>query len=374
MLPNKMNVIHPNKLLPANLCICGIDSSLYQIGLQLSRIRPNTKRSFIYNPKLISIYVSLYVIQRIVCLFVTDQDLLYMLGDIGAFYGIRIYFNMLLALLQLFVLSNKWFYYCNHKRGIHPTFLRLFQMMSGSLRPIDLELDDSKQVMTLLNMTKKLYPLLKFNCGYLIIPICVAVVLPSYVFHTSLFTTIIYGGIASITYSYGGHLLWCFLGYQYLYFYILCKYFNFKLDNLNKKLWEMKKIKQFEPVHFREILKIIRQFDYVFREIDEYNSTYLSKFLSTLLFVLSGAFVILLYVEIFVSLSLPIRAVLIYASIFFDLILIMTISRAASVNYQAILTYQPINSVYVALATGKYVNLCRLSILFKVFGEFIYYI
>ena len=172
---------NPNKLLPANLCICHIDSCLYRIGLQVSAIRPNTKRSFIYNPILISIYVSLYVIQRIVCLFVTDQDLLYILGDTGAFYGIRTYSNMLLALVQLFVLSNKWFYYCNHKRGIHPTFLRLFQMMSGSLRPIDLDLDDPKQVMTLLNLTKKLNPLLKFNCRYVVIPVCVAVVLPSYV-------------------------------------------------------------------------------------------------------------------------------------------------------------------------------------------------
>ena len=92
----------------------------------------------------------------------------------------------------------------------------------------------------------------------------------------------------------------------------------------------MKKIKQFEQVDSGEVLKIIRKFDNVFREIDEYNSTYLSKFLSTLLFVLSAAFVLLFYVEIFVPLLLSVLLVFIYASVFYKLISIMTISRARS--------------------------------------------
>ena len=365
-----MNDVEPDQFLPANLRISNIDSCLYRIGLQLSPNRPNTKRSYIYNPILIFIYLILYVIQRLVCLFVTDQDLLYILGDVGAFYGIRIYSNMVVAIFQIFVLFNQWFYYFNHKRGIHPTFLRLFQMMSGSLRPKDLELDDPKQIMALISLTRKLFAILKFNCRYIMILMCVAVVLPSYIFYTSLYTTIIYGGIASITYSYGGHMLWNVLGYQYLYFYIICKYLNFKLNNLNNKLSEIKKNKHNQPGHFHEVFKIIQQFDNVFREINEYNSTYLSKFLSTLWFVLSAAFVILLYEELFVSLLLPIRVVFLYALIFFNIIFIHTISTAASVNYQVKLTYLPINTVYVTFATRKRVKKSLLHILFKVSSKF----
>ena len=360
--------MQPDQLLPAHLCIDNIDSRLYLIGLQLSPIRPNIKRSFIHNPSVIAIIISIFVVQRVVCLLATDQRVLYLMGDFGTFFGIRIYINTLAGLGQLFILASQLVYFSNHKRDISPTFLCLFQMMTSSVPPIELGLNDRKQIMTLVNRSKRLSILLDFNCRYVIIIVCVVVVFLSYLFHTPLSIAIIYGGMGSVTLSYIGHTFWNILGYQYLYFYILCKYLNFKQYNLNDKLGEIKeqKKKQYQQGKFKNVMIIIKDLDNVYHEINEYNATYLSRFIFNLWLLLSAAFVILSYVALFVSLFLPIKIVVIYAFLFYNGIFIHTISTAASVNYQVKLTYLPLNSVFASLVRHKDGKLQNLLVLFKV--------
>ena len=357
--------MEPDQLLPAHLRIDNIDSGLYQIGLQLSPIRPNIKRIFIHNPIVIAIIISIFVVQRMVCLFVNYKTVLYLMGDIGTFFGIRIYINTMLCLGQLFVLASQLVYFNNQKRDIEPTFLRLFQMMSGFVPPIELGLNDRKQITTLIKRTKQLFVLVEFNCRFVVIFICVVIVFFSYLFHTPLSTTIIYGSIDSVTLSYLGHTFWNMLGYQYLYFYILCKFLNFKQENLNEKLREIKKQK-YLPRKFKDVIMIIKKLDNIYREIDEYNATYLSRFIFNLWLLLSAAFVILSYVVLFVPLLIPIRIVFIYALLFYNVIFIHTISTAASVNYQVKLAYLPLNSVFVTLVMDRDVNLKNLRKLFKV--------
>ena len=164
--------MEPDQLLPAHLRIDNIDSGLYQIGLQLSPIRPNIKRIFIHNPIVIAIIISIFVAQRVVCLFVNDKTVLYLMGDIGTFYGIKIYLNTMLCLGQLFVLASQLVYFNNQKRDIEPTFLRLFQMMSGFVPPIELGLNYRKQITILIKRTKQLFVLLEFNCRFVVIDLC----------------------------------------------------------------------------------------------------------------------------------------------------------------------------------------------------------
>ena len=365
--------MEPDQLLPAHLRIDNIDSHLYQIGLQLSPIRPNIKRIFIYNPIVIAIIITIIVVQRLICLLFTDQRVLYLMGDFGAFYSIKIYINTLIGLIQLFILASQLVYFSNHKRGIEPTFLRLFQMMSGSVPPNELGLNDRKQILGLINITRKLFLLLKFNSRYVSTFISFVVVFLSYLFHTPLSIAIIYGGMSTVTLGYLGYTFWNILGYQYLYFYILCKYLNFKQYNLIEKLklslkGEIKKQKKKQnlPENIKSVMMIIRDLDNVYREIDEYNATYLSKFIFNLWLLLSAAFVILSYVALFVSLLLPIKIVVIYAFLFYNGIFIHTISTAASVNYQVKLTYLPLNSVFASLVRHKDGKLQNLLVLFKV--------
>ena len=360
--------MEPDQLLPAHLRIDNIDSRLYQIGLQLSPIRPNIKRIFIHNPIVIAIIISIFVIQRLICLLVTDRRVLYLMGDFGAFYSIKIYINTLIGLIQLFILASQLVYFSNHKRGIEPTFLRVFQMMSGSVPPNELGLNDRKQILGLINITRKLFLLLEFNCRYVSIFISFVVVFFSYLFHTPLSIAIIYGGMGSVTLSYLGHTFWNILGYQYLYFYILCKYLNFKQYNLIEKLREItkQKKKQHLPENIKSVMMIVRDLDNVYREIDEYNATYLSKFIFNLWLLLSAAFVILSYVALFVLLLLPIKIVVIYAFLFYNGIFIHTISTAASVNYQVKLTFLPLNSVFESLVKHKNGKSQNLLVLFKV--------
>ena len=54
---------------------------------------------------------------------------------------------------------NQLIYYLNHKRRIEPTFVRLFQVMSGSLRPSAVGLTEESQWRSLLKIAKWLRPL-----------------------------------------------------------------------------------------------------------------------------------------------------------------------------------------------------------------------
>ena len=126
-----MEEFNPNLLLPQELTIDSVDEHLYRIGLCLKPNRSNTRRSLIFHPILITVVSILFMLQRIASIFTDKQWLLLLLGDIGQFFGTRIYMSVALILVTLFILCSQLIYYYNNKRDIRPTFLTLFHMMSG---------------------------------------------------------------------------------------------------------------------------------------------------------------------------------------------------------------------------------------------------
>ena len=66
------------------------------------------------------------------------------------------------------MLFSQWVYYNNYKHGIEPSFLQVFQMISGSVTPSSVELNSESDVKNLMKNLKFTFQLIKFNnniCG-----------------------------------------------------------------------------------------------------------------------------------------------------------------------------------------------------------------
>ena len=161
--------IQIDKLIPRSLIISGLDNHLYRIGLSFDSTA-GKRRKLLCNPRLIFVVFILYLIQNNINLFVIREDpfLSKVFGNYGYFLKVGVIWSIVFNFGSLLVLSSQFTYYYNHKNDIKPTFLRVFQMMSGSITPRAVGLTNSEQILKLLKKTRILFKIIDFNNKYLL--------------------------------------------------------------------------------------------------------------------------------------------------------------------------------------------------------------
>jgi len=124
-------------VLPEELVIPSVDDLLYEIGLCLTSVRERPKRRAIDSPIVIAIVSIIMLITRIINIFnVNNNPIIFVLmGDVGRYFSMALHWNCSLFLANLMAFTSQLVYYYNYKRGIKPTFVRVFQMMSGLVTP-----------------------------------------------------------------------------------------------------------------------------------------------------------------------------------------------------------------------------------------------
>ena len=156
-----------------------------------------------------------------------------------------------------------------------------------------------------------------------------------------------------------------FIFYQILYLHILCTYLELKLNNLNKRLIEMKKSKRF--VRIREILY---SFDVIYREINEYNTTYWSKFLFIFWLFFGIIIVILIYIVFYLTIPRFYRISFIYAIIVLSTMFNYILSKVCSLNSEANKSYKIFHSFIIQYIHSKRIGrLFRLLTMIKVINN-----
>ena len=80
-----MSQLDPNSVIPKELVITSVDDLLYEIGLCLTSVRERHKRKVINNPIVISIFNSIYLIERIISLIIPEsyRNILLIVGEFG---------------------------------------------------------------------------------------------------------------------------------------------------------------------------------------------------------------------------------------------------------------------------------------------------
>ena len=347
--------IQPNKLLPPELCIQSIDDILYSIGLCHHSIRDRPKRSVINKPIIILIVLLLQIPMRTISNY-TDNETIYLLtADSGHYMAIKEYVNIMSILLSLMALFSQMVYYHNHRIGVKPTFIRIFQVLSGSITPSSVGLNHSTQVNALLKIAKYL-PLLQKNSKTLIPLSSIAFVFGLHIYSLSFLSSII-----RCVYPVIFQCLWIYyafnlLSIQIFLLFILCKYFLIKFEELNRLLTEKKRMNS------NRVRNILHEFHALFDLINEYNSTYWSKFLLNIWSLLGILNVFLIYVIVFIPIPVIIRISLIYFCIIYCNIFLFILSITSSINLEAKKSYKLFNSYNVKFTQTSKLDKRRMTI------------
>ena len=209
--------------------------------------------------------------------------------------------------------------------------------------PKSLGLTDEPQIRKLLKFTRISIKCLYWN-NHLCMPISGSLMyFLSYYFFCSSLEIIIYGIPNSILDFIWCLFVWNIVDIQFVCFYIICLYLKMKINRLNERLIEMKRRKRF--IRIRETLQ---SFDSLYSEINEYNTTFWSKFL-LIFWMTFGCFdILIIYVTIFREIPLFVKIVLIYASIFWTICFLIIFSTASSVNYSLNKSYKTLNSLIIS--------------------------
>ena len=118
---------------------------------------------------------------------------------------------------------------------------------------------------------------------------------------------------------------------QILIFHILCKYFIIKIEDNNHKIVSSLKTRN----NHRFVRHILHSFDRIFREIDEYNRTYWSKYLF-ILYVCYGIIAVnMLYITIFAPFKIYHRIFAAYITVIIVVFYLFFMSIVSSVNLRA---------------------------------------
>ena len=150
-----------------------VDDILYEIGLSFTSTRDGQrKRKLLYNPMTIFITMIIVAVKAIICICTEGTNHLanLILVNIGIYYNFAVYWKIIILLATIIVIISHGINLHNFKRGIEPTFVRVFQMMSGLVTPKSVGLTNVHHVNYLTSRTFILCKIMKVN-NSIIIPI-----------------------------------------------------------------------------------------------------------------------------------------------------------------------------------------------------------
>ena len=330
-----MSELNPQRCLPKQWAASGIEDIFYEIGFSLSSVKHRPQRSLIHNPLLICLIVTIQLLERIGVLYAKDSDqlTLQILGDIGAYFGIRIHLSLLISLLCLMVLLIQATYLMNFVQKSRPVHLALLQMVSSYIPPSQMGLENNQDIMSLVKLSRFMIVMKKVNIYFVILSSSAFEFIP-YLLHANIWVTLSYGVVNTIIMILSNYHIYNVISFHALYFYIVCKFFIMKVKNLNKNLKELAKNDDL----FR-IRPILRTLSSLYSEIDSMNSIFWSKFLFNVWLTFGSVIVILIYIGAFGSLELYMAIIIDYVIFSFSLFFVFIFIMAASVNSQINKTY-----------------------------------
>ena len=326
----------PKKCLPPNLVIDSVDNHLYRIGLCLTTQHTIKRRKFIYKPIIVFTILFTQLIKNIIDLFVRDRNWSIYSGLLFLrLMNMNFHFNILMIIFIGFSISSQIIWFYNYKNDIKPTFLKVFQMMSGFITPNSIGLTNRDQILALIRRTRILFKILIFNTYIVFTIMSLIFCLMPYIIKCTLFEILIFGIPNTLFFTLIVHYVFNTILFHGIYLYILCYYLKLKFRNIGNISSKMK----------TNIKSIIYSIFDINSEISEYNQQFWSKYFLTFWLYMGSIISIALYMALFKSTILIYKIMLLYAFTVFSLIFLLQIFTASSVNYESNKSYKVLNSL-----------------------------
>jgi hypothetical protein len=354
-MESKKKIFDIDKPLPSVIAIKCAENHLYRIGLSLFASGSQARDRF-HNPFLISFIICVQILKSITAIIIKeDKFKLLLIGDFAYFLKGRYFMNVTIIIWGLMALILQLVHYWKYYKNESPSYLKLFEMISGLISPKSIGLMNREDINQLLKKSKivfKLKKLLIFITNFAVfcvsvIPLIINSSLLLYlieIFWSLLYTAFAYFSI-NINFS------------QFTYFYIICLYLKLKLRNTNNSIRKCFE-KKYKTTN-RRIKNILISMDCIISEINTYNNDLWSKYLMIVLVSVILVVDLIFFEAIFGKMNLFFKTIFFYGSSAFFLILIILINAASSVSFEANKSYKLFNKLFI-------VNNKQISIRMKI--------
>ncbi len=341
-----MEPLDVNKPLPQSIALNSIDNHLYRIGLSLIS-KNEEKRSRFYNPLLILSVNTICLIKCIVSLILSEENekLLIINGDFAHFLGSKTHLNVAGFLVFLLTLIQQLIYYYNTKSNINTTHYKVYDMMSGLVSPKSIGLTNREEIYKLIKESKLGFSFCRCNNQILVPVFSLSANLLPFVLNCSALDTIIFGIPHTLLYAMGMHFVTTINVWQMFYFRLICSYIKIKFKESNDFVSQL--IFRRKLIKWKQVLRIIRNLDAKYSELDECNQEIWSKYLLSI-WLISGTFInFYLYPLFFAEMTVINKLMIGYGATCVFLFVLFLITNATSVNYEANKMYRLLNHIMV---------------------------
>ena len=332
-----------SKPIPISLRVESASRHLYIRGLSYIQNGPK-KRHFIYKPKVIFGVFFTYLIRNVVLISTSgdvNRRLVTVLADFGYYLNIQFVVNVASAVCCMLGMATMIIYWINYKRRIVPTFLRVFDMICGQISPKDIGLTSEEQVLSLIRRTGLMFKAMRLLVDRIaFVVIILACGVPAF-HNSSTVESIIYVLPNTIWTYFFGHYSYCFFLYKMSYLYIMCSYLKMKIGSVGEEM------KQSIKQRRRPILAIIKKFSDIFEEINEYNTTYWSKYLFVFWLTLGTIGIACLSIVVKGSVNTMLTIIWSFITFYWLAAFLVVILTTASVNSSINRTYCKWNSLFI---------------------------
>ena len=351
-------------LLPNNLCIPSSGTHFYSIGLSLIRPKNAQKRSRFRNPLFIFIFQTYFVFRSIYILVSPEKDLYFyrLLGDFGYVFGTRLHFNLTVSFSVSFAIASQLINYYNYKYDVNPSYMRLFDVMSGSLPPKAVGLTNNSIIRMISRRTALLVKI-----GDLI-PLSLSLT----IFLINFFSFFTNSSIEELTiYVIPNCILWFFIVnivysiifWQLIYFYLIALYLKLKLKHMNDSLIFYSNNRKRK--RFLNLLKITKNFNSIYCEIEDYDNNYWSKFLLFVWLTCSTIISTISFFILFGEMPFILRIFCLYFDLFYIMLLYMLIKLSSDVYNEANNSHQLLSTLNIMCNKQLLSNKIKVSFFIK---------
>jgi hypothetical protein len=157
-----MNDLDLDKPLPSLIAIKSAENNLYNIGLSLFSFGSQTRNRF-HNPFFISFIICVQILKSVTAILMKeDKYRLLLIGDFTYFLKDRYFMNTSIVLFSSLALISQLLHYWKYYKNESPSYLKLFQMISGLVSPKSIGIINKEDVNQLLKKSKLMFKVSKF--------------------------------------------------------------------------------------------------------------------------------------------------------------------------------------------------------------------
>jgi hypothetical protein len=155
----------------------------------------------------------------------------------------------------------------------------------------------------------------------------------------------------SLLFAIGLHYTSAINVWQIFYFRLICRYVKIKFKESNDFVYQL--IFRRKLIKWKIVLRIIRNLDAKYSELDEYNQEFWSKYLLSI-WLIAGFFInFSLYHSFFSEMTVILKLMSGYFTAFTFQAFLFIITNASSVNYEANKMYKLLNQIMVYNSSSR---------------------